>query len=418
MNAALENPKVDIIVFGNDITLDSTLIINKAVTIDGNGYSVNQAIYITEDEVTIKNLTGKVVPREEHKISGIGGQSAFVVSADNVVLDNITVDGKSEANSAAVRGLWDAQFEVINSNISNVQTGIFAHHGNTKPEAGQNVLIATGNTFTNVWAGIGGTEKTDLTATGNTFVSIQDNGEGIGLGDGVVVIGADTEDDVNYLETNNTFNYSEGNKVVDYRSVVANTTQKEYFDSILEAYNAAVTGDTILLVKDIEVEGQLFIRKNITIDGNSKTITSTASEASKHSAIKIDSLGSGTTIKNLTVNASGYTGDVLYVSTATDVVITGNTFKSTDNNAMGVYFDKTSSGGLEGNTIVGRKGVGADTVEEVSIKNNNITFTDKGIELHDGTAERNTKVIDNSSAEGNAHEQYTVSGNTFNNVAK
>lgn len=89
--------------------------------------------------------------------------------------------------------------------------------------------------------------------------------------------------------------------------------------------------------------------------------------------------------------ATGYTGNVLYVSTATDVKITGNTFESTDTLAMGVYFDKTSSGELTDNVIVGRKGVGADIVEEVTIENNNITFTDKGIELHDGTPERNTQ---------------------------
>ncbi len=174
----------------------------------------------------------------------------------------------------------------------------------------------------------------------------------------------------------------------------------------------------MFLVRIFEVEGQLFIRKDITIDGNGKTITSTASEASKHSAIKIDSLGSGTNLINLTIMATGYTGNVLYVSTATDVVITGNTFESTDNLAMGVYFDRTSSGVLNGNTIVGRKGVGADTEKEVTITGNNITFTNIGIELHDGIIERNTKVIDNSSAEVDAHTQYTVSENTFNKVTK
>lgn len=190
------------------------------------------------------------------------------------------------------------------------------------------------------------------------------------------------------------------------------------YDSLEAAITNALAGDTIILVKDIAVEGQLFIRKNITIDGNSKTITSTASEASKHSAIKIDSLGSGTNLINLTVMATGYTGNVLYVSTATDVKITGNTFKSTDNLAMGVYFDKPSSGELTDNVIVGRKGVGADTVGEVTIKNNNITFTDKGIELHDGASPRvTTIVIDKSSdQEGVALDQYTVSGNTFNKV--
>ena len=126
----------------------------------------------------------------------------------------------------------------------------------------------------------------------------------------------------------------------------------------------------------------------------------------------------GTARRNLTVEASGYSSNVLYVSSAQEVEITRNTFKSMDNSAMGVYFDEQSSGELTNNVIVGRKGVGADTVEKVTITDNDITFTKMGIELYDGTTERNTKVIDNSSAEGNAHEQYTVSGNTFDQLAK
>lgn len=81
---------------------------------------------------------------------------------------------------------------------------------------------------------------------------------------------------------------------------------------------------------------------------------------------------------------------------------------------MGVYFDRSSSGKLTDNDIVGRKGVGADTVGKVTIIGNEITFIDKGIELHDGTPERNTQEINDSSTEVNVHNQYTVSGNTFN----
>jgi nitrous oxidase accessory protein NosD len=128
-------------------------------------------------------------------------------------------------------------------------------------------------------------------------------------------------------------------------------------------------------------------------------------------------LGSGTTLKDLTVKATGYTGNVLYVSTAENVTIKGNTFESTDNSAMGVYFDMTSSGKLTDNVIVGRKGVGADTEQEVTIEDNNITFTNIGIELHDGKTPRETTiVIDISSDQDKALEQYTVSGNTFYKV--
>ncbi len=86
---------------------------------------------------------------------------------------------------------------------------------------------------------------------------------------------------------------------------------------------------------------------------------------------------------------------------------------------MGVYFDKTSSGVLNDNTIVGRKGVGADTEKEVTITGNDITFTNMGIELHDGTTERETTIVINTSSEQDVElEQYTVSENTFDKVGK
>ncbi len=67
-----------------------------------------------------------------------------------------------------------------------------------------------------MWAGIGGTEKTDLTAEGNIFVSVQQGGEGIGLGDGVAVEGS-TDNDTAYLEGKNVFEYDFENRVMDYR---------------------------------------------------------------------------------------------------------------------------------------------------------------------------------------------------------
>ncbi len=199
----------DTILVGADMTLGATLVINTpGITIDGQGHSINQAIHINADGVTIKNLTGSA--------NGIfvGGPTAFYITAKDVTLDNITVIGSNEPKSIAVRGYKGAEFTVTNSSFSNFVTGIFAHHGYSEPDAGHNILIATNNTFTNVLAGIGGTQKTTLTATGNTFVSVQYGGEGIGLGDGVVIVGAETatpEEQVAYLAASNIFLYTADN---------------------------------------------------------------------------------------------------------------------------------------------------------------------------------------------------------------
>ncbi len=203
----------DTIIVKEDISLGATLVIDKAgITINGQDHAINQAIHIAADNVTIKNLTGTA--------NGIfvGGPTAFYITNKNVTLEKITVDGKDQDNSIAIRGYDGAEFTVKNSSFSNFVTGIFAHHGNTIPGAGQNILNAMNNTFTNVLAGIGGTEKTTLNAIGNTFVSVKQGGEGIGLGTGVIVVGAETKENakqVALLESTNTFDYP-ADKIVAY----------------------------------------------------------------------------------------------------------------------------------------------------------------------------------------------------------
>lgn len=81
-------------------------------------------------------------------------------------------------------------------------------------------MSAQNNTFTNNKAGIGGTEHSNVTILNNTFESLgRTDGEGIGLGSGVTILGAEGAEitAASELEDANTFNYSVGNKVEDYR---------------------------------------------------------------------------------------------------------------------------------------------------------------------------------------------------------
>ncbi|MDR7869508.1 MAG: S-layer homology domain-containing protein [Tissierellaceae bacterium] len=224
LRTALTDSDIETIYFANNINLSETLKIERPVVIDGKTYSVDKAINIAANDVTIKNLKGNPVNRNIHGLSGIESGVAFYVSPgmQGVELDSVIVNGGDydngngvSKNSIGIMGSYGASLTILNSNISNVTTGIFTNSGNSN---GRNTITVTNNTFTNVWAGIGGTEKTDLTATGNNFVTIQDGGEGIGLGNGVNVIGpTDLKTDIKYLKSNNNFDYAIGNKVMDYR---------------------------------------------------------------------------------------------------------------------------------------------------------------------------------------------------------
>ena len=79
----------------------------------------------------------------------------------------------------------------------------------------------------------------------------------------------------------------------------AATVNGTEYTTIAEAITAAQAGETVTLLRDVTLSEILVINKSITLDGNGKTLTSSAGRA-------INVTGAnGVTIKNLTIKASG-----------------------------------------------------------------------------------------------------------------
>ena len=96
--------------------------------------------------------------------------------------------------------------------------------------------------------------------------------------------------------------YGEDNKCVwcgKYNPAIAYAAEVDgvRYDTFEEAYAAAEAGDTIVLLADLEASEIITIDKAITLDGNDKTLTSTAGRA-----INVDTTGD-VTIENLTIMA-------------------------------------------------------------------------------------------------------------------
>ncbi|MBQ1283437.1 MAG: hypothetical protein IIY18_00345, partial [Clostridia bacterium] len=96
--------------------------------------------------------------------------------------------------------------------------------------------------------------------------------------------------------------YGEDNKCVwcgKYNPAIAYAAEVDgvRYDTFAEAYAAAAAGDTIVLLADLEASEIITIDKAITLDGNDKTLTSTAGRA-----INVDTTGD-VTIENLTIVA-------------------------------------------------------------------------------------------------------------------
>ena len=88
------------------------------------------------------------------------------------------------------------------------------------------------------------------------------------------------------------------------------------YETLAEAITAAQAGETVTLLRDVTFSEILEINKSITLDGNGKTLTSSADRAINVTGANAD----GVTIKNLTIKASGERA-INIIQKATNVTI-------------------------------------------------------------------------------------------------
>ena len=274
----------DTITLLRDVTLSDIFVINKAITLDGNGKTLTstagRAINVSgADGVTIKNLT--INCSGERAINVI--QNATNVTIDNVtataanytvnvaasapnavvVIKNSTLNGLCTVNVASAGADVTVTDSTINCNDNNTTVGESYAALSLNKDAINGKIIATGCTI-NV------TDGSDSVKARN------------GAENGVITIDG-TTDGVNVVVA-----------IITY----AGSNYYHAFYTLDSAIEFAKAGDTITLIRDVTLSDILVIDKAITIDGNGKTITSTAGRA-----INIDTTAA-VTIKNLTIVGS------------------------------------------------------------------------------------------------------------------
>lgn len=199
------------------------------------GVVIDGIVHIQAKKVRVEGLT--VIPNIGLEISEYSKSRRIAVFLDTdseATFDGIHIDGGDASVIQYSRGIMarpGSTFTVRNSSFENVFTSIFVNLGTG--DRARVTMSADSNTFTNNWAGIGGTENSDITISNNIFKSIGTsvnlgNGEGIGLGKEVRVFDAEgnaiadtsnsgVKPDVAALLEKNSFRYSKENKVEDYR---------------------------------------------------------------------------------------------------------------------------------------------------------------------------------------------------------
>ncbi len=262
-----------------DLNMSEILVLDKAITLDGNGKKLTstagRAINVDcEGNVGIKNLT----------INASGERAINVINKPaNVTIEGVTATAANyTVNVAASAGA--AKVAIENSNLTGLNTvNVTAAGAEVTINGG--TITCNDQTDAEYYAALNLTKEAvgaKIAATGVTFDIKGDSKKASnGAVDGEITIDGKTEEVdviVAYIQYGNYYNS---------------------YTSIEAAIAKAKDGETIGLIRDITASDIITINKAITLDGNGKTLTSTAGRA-----INVDCEGN-VGIKNLTINASG-----------------------------------------------------------------------------------------------------------------
>ena len=147
-------------------------------------------------------------------------------------------------------------------------------------------------------------------------------------------------------------------------------------------------------VEVIELYGQFegfIVKRPVTITGNAVVIG------------KLTVSSPGVVVDGLTID-SGTHPAVAIIGSASDVKLLNNKINAEGN--AGIGLNRGTGGIIEGNTIIARKGIVAQTDVELTIKNNVITSNEEAIELFYDEVDNydNYTVEDNVNGKGEAVE--------------
>jgi len=262
-----------------DLTMSEILVLDKAITLDGNGKKLTstagRAINVDcEGNVAIKNLT----------INASGERAINVIQKPaNVTIENVTATAANyTVNLASSAGA--AKVAIKNSNLTGLNVVNVASAGAEVTIDG-GTITCNDQTDAENYAALAlnkDGKNATIAATGVTFDIKGDSKKAKNGAEGGVITIDGESDEVDVIVAY----ISYGNYYYSFTSIEA-------------AIAKANDGETIGLIRDITASDIITIDKAITLDGNGKKLTSTAGRA-----INVDCEGN-VAIKNLTINASG-----------------------------------------------------------------------------------------------------------------
>ncbi|MBR4088524.1 MAG: hypothetical protein IKK19_04385, partial [Bacteroidales bacterium] len=343
----------DVITLGADLIMSEILVIDKNITLDGNG----------------------------HKLTSSAGRAINVSGVENATIKNLVIQANGERGINVIQGSKNIKIENVSITASNYAINV----ASSAPES--NITISKSNLSGLNTINIGGANTklavTDSHITCNdkndtvNYGAISINADGTGSDVIIEKCILDIEDDSyagNIISSNSniSFTNTECNKEIVIGNGVCLIEYGNYaysFETIYDAIEYAKAGETVKLVKDITTSEIITIDKAITLDGNGKTLTSSAARA-----INVETEGT-VTIQNLNIKAGERAINIINKAATVNV---NNVAATANNNAIMIA---TSAGAvnltvqesnLTGLAVINVAGAGA----QVKISNTKITNID------------------------------------------
>ena len=285
-NASMSD-NTDLISGGSGGT-EGAIVVGKA----SGGYVGNVNVHISGDAVVTNTAEGE------------GTKPAIVVSDKNMSNDSMGYDDL--AITVTVDGTEGAEISGDVVKVSNLTTG-----ANTQD--GGNTSLTISNTT--VDGNVTNQSKTGLTIRDTNITgNVSNTSEG-----STAILGDSKVEQINEATGSGTI-FVENAQGEETEIVAINETTAVTYTDLAAAISEAKDGDTIRLVKNVELsgagknnnEGALTITKSIVLDGNNKKITATsdtftpaagASESSVASMFNVEG-GAQVTFKNLTIDSN------------------------------------------------------------------------------------------------------------------
>ena len=336
----------------------------------------------------IKSTSSYAVQVQEDTILNVEGgaltsESSCAVSCEETSTVNISGGeisaGRQGTTSGAIAAEDNAVVTITGGSVSGTGNAVYAEDDSTVSISGEETSITTSATGQN-YQSVKSTDSGDIIVTGGTFTRGENSDTSVGA----------------YIPEGSNLIQNENGEVLPTENAVAQVDGGKAYTSLDDAIKAAANGETITLLKNIELEEYISSGTNTVIDLAGYTITApdgsyiiVVAEGCSFTLNDSSEEGTGTltdgtgnnshagavTVQNggsFTMNGGNITGNTGTTSAAgvslgsdssftmTGGSITGNT--STVNLQSGVYADCTSTVTISGNVnITGNFGKDRET---------------------------------------------------------